>query len=48
MKEAPRIDSAIWETRLMGVVATTLAVFGIAAVYGASSIVAADSGSPLG
>ena len=44
MTTPARGDSAIWETRLMGVVATTLAVFGIAAVYGASSIVAVQSG----
>jgi len=39
-----RGESAVWETRLMGVVAITLAVFGIAAVYGASSITAVQSG----
>jgi cell division protein FtsW len=39
-----RGESAIWETRLVGVVAVTLAVFGIAAVYGASSIAAVQSG----
>ncbi|MBI4502633.1 MAG: putative lipid II flippase FtsW [Gemmatimonadetes bacterium] len=44
MSGPARGDSAIWETRLMGVVAATLAVFGIAAVYGASSIVAVQSG----
>jgi cell division protein FtsW len=37
-------ESAIWETRLVGVVAVTLAVFGIAAVYGASSIAAVQAG----
>jgi cell division protein FtsW len=40
-----RLDhSSIWETRLIGVVAATLAVFGIAAVYGASSITAVQAG----
>ena len=46
MTAGPRsgAESAIWETRLVGVVAITLAVFGIAAVYGASSISAVQSG----
>src|SRR5713226_1516184 len=43
-----RRDAAIWQPRLMGVVAATLAVFGIAAVYGASSIVAVQSGQSGG
>jgi cell division protein FtsW len=38
--------TALWETRLLGVVAATLAVFGVAAVYGASSLVAVQSGQP--
>ncbi|HKI94925.1 MAG TPA: putative peptidoglycan glycosyltransferase FtsW [Gemmatimonadales bacterium] len=35
---------AMWEGRLLGVVTATLVVFGIAAVYGASSIVAVQMG----
>lgn len=39
-------DSAVWETRLLGVVTGTLVVFGVAAIYGASSIVAVERGEP--
>lgn len=35
-----------WQGRLLGIVAATLVVFGIAAVYGASSIVAVQRGDP--
>ena len=41
MRTPPR---ASWETRLLVLVAASLVVFGIAAVYGASSIVAVQSG----
>jgi cell division protein FtsW len=37
---------ALWEGRLLGVVTATLLVFGVAAVYGASSIVAVQQGNP--
>lgn len=37
-------EPAVWETRLMAVVVATLAVFGVAAVYGASSILAVQNG----
>jgi len=36
--------AAVWEGRLLGIVAATLVVFGIAAVYGASSIWAVQEG----
>jgi cell division protein FtsW len=36
----------MWESRLLGIVAATLVVFGVAAVYGASSIWAVQSGHP--
>lgn len=39
-------ERAIWETRLLAVVTATLVVFGLAAVYGASSIVAVERGEP--
>ncbi len=39
-------ERAVWETRLLAVVTATLVVFGIAAVYGASSIVAVERGEP--
>ena len=39
---------AVWESRLLGIVAATLVVFGIAAVYGASSIWAVQEGHPGG
>ncbi|HWP38688.1 MAG TPA: putative peptidoglycan glycosyltransferase FtsW [Gemmatimonadales bacterium] len=35
-----------WETRLLAIVTATLVVFGIAAVYGASSLVAVQRGEP--
>ena len=35
-----------WETRLLAIVMATLIVFGIAAVYGASSLVAVQQGDP--
>ncbi len=42
-----RIDtSVLWESRLLGIVAATLVVFGVAAVYGASSIWAVQTGHP--
>lgn len=37
---------AVWEARLLGVVTATLLVFGIAAVYAASSIQAVENGQP--
>lgn len=37
-------EPALWEARLVGVVAAALSVFGIAAVYGASSIAAVQAG----
>ena len=44
---ATRIDAPVmWESRLLGIVAATLVVFGVAAVYGASSIWAVQSGHP--
>lgn len=39
-------DSAVWQGRLLAVVVATLAVFGVAAVYGASSIWAVQNGHP--
>jgi cell division protein FtsW len=39
-------EGAVWETRLLAVVTATLVVFGVAAVYGASSIVAVERGEP--
>lgn len=41
-----RPEHAVWETRLLAVVTATLVVFGIAAVYGASSLVAVQRGEP--
>ena len=38
--------TAVWEGRLLGILATALALFGIAAVYGASSIWAVQGGNP--
>ncbi|HXV86586.1 MAG TPA: putative peptidoglycan glycosyltransferase FtsW [Gemmatimonadales bacterium] len=35
-----------WEARLLAVIAATLTVFGVAAVYGASSLVAVQRGEP--
>lgn len=35
-----------WEGRLLGIIALTLSVFGVAAVYGASSIWAVQNGQP--
>lgn len=40
------LDASAWEGRLLGLVAATLAVFGVAAVYGASSIWALQHGNP--
>lgn len=37
---------AVWESRLVFVVTAVLVVFGVAAVYGASSIVAVQNGNP--
>lgn len=37
---------AVWESRLLGILAAALAVFGVAAVYGASSIWAVERGDP--
>ncbi len=45
MKAAIALSGA-WEGRLLGIVAATLAVFGVAAVYGASSIWAVRNGQP--
>jgi cell division protein FtsW len=39
-------ERTVWETRLLAVLTATLAVFGVAAVYGASSIVAVERGEP--
>ncbi|OGU19004.1 MAG: hypothetical protein A3K13_01775 [Gemmatimonadetes bacterium RIFCSPLOWO2_12_FULL_68_9] len=39
-------EHAVWETRLLAVVTATLVVFGIAAVYGASSLLAVQRGEP--
>lgn len=39
-------ERAVWETRLLTLVTVTLVVFGLAAVYGASSIVAVERGEP--
>ncbi len=39
-----KVTSAIWETRLLALATAVLVVFGIAAVYGASSIVAVQNG----
>lgn len=38
--------AASWESRLIGVITAVLVVFGVAAVYGASSIVAVNQGDP--
>ncbi len=38
--------SGLWESRLLGILAATLAVFGVAAVYGASSIWAVQHHEP--
>jgi cell division protein FtsW len=46
VKGGPTSEGAIWETRLLAVVTATLVVFGVAAVYGASSIVAVERGEP--
>jgi cell division protein FtsW len=35
-----------WETRLLAIVTATLVVFGVAAIYGASSLVAVQRGEP--
>ncbi|NIN11400.1 MAG: FtsW/RodA/SpoVE family cell cycle protein [Gemmatimonadales bacterium] len=48
MRRAPASAIGVWESRLIGIVAATLVVFGIAAVYGASSIWAAQNGHPGG
>ena len=39
-------ERAVWETRLLAVVTATLVVFGLAAVYGASSVLAVQRGEP--
>jgi cell division protein FtsW len=39
---------ALWESRLLGIVAATLVVFGVAAVYSASSIWAVQNDAPGG
>ncbi len=46
MRAAHFDASVMWESRLLGIVAATLVVFGVAAVYGASSIWAVQSGHP--
>lgn len=46
MSPAREQVGAVWESRLLGIVAATLVVFGIAAVYGASSIWAVQEGHP--
>jgi cell division protein FtsW len=40
------MNAAIWESRLLASVTAVLAVFGVAAVYGASSLVAVQGGDP--
>ena len=44
MNESPRMTERRWETRLLVVLAAVLVVFGLAAVYGASSLVATAGG----
>jgi cell division protein FtsW len=44
MTKPAATEQAAWEIRLLAVVVATLAVFGVAAVYGASSIVAVQNG----
>lgn len=46
MTTARLASSANWQGRLLATVTATLAVFGVAAVYGASSILAVQSGEP--
>ena len=46
MSGAMTPEHAVWETRLLAVVTATLVVFGIAAVYGASSLLAVQRGEP--
>lgn len=46
MTGATAPERAVWETRLLAVVTATLVVFGIAAVYGASSVLAVQRGEP--
>lgn len=46
MTTVPYRSSVNWQGRLLATVTATLAVFGVAAVYGASSIVAVRSGEP--
>ncbi len=43
-RKAPKL--AAWESRLLGLIAVTLAVFGVAAVYSSSSVVAVQNGFP--
>ncbi len=42
---SPTASGSMWETRLLALVTAVLVVFGIAAVYGASSIAAVQSGA---
>lgn len=46
MKRLGAEGSGLWESRLIGILAATLAVFGVAAVYGASSIWSVQQGNP--
>ena len=46
MRRRVGAENAVWETRLLAVVVATLLVFGIAAIYGASSIVAVEQHEP--
>ena len=46
MKRSGSEGSGLWESRLLGILAATLAVFGVAAVYGASSIWAVQHEEP--
>lgn len=46
MKQTGPAQLGGWETRLLATVAATLVVFGLAAVYGASSILAVQNGQP--
>jgi len=46
VKRSGSEGSGLWESRLLGILAATLAVFGVAAVYGASSIWAVQHEEP--
>lgn len=46
MTAARSVEGVAWEGRLLGIVAATLAVFGVGAIYSASSIWAVQEGQP--